>query len=62
MLENLNSFVFLNKINEEILVETKINDAQYLVEYKNNYGDIKVIADTYSAFWYPDIYELVGTL
>jgi len=61
MLHELNSYVFLNKINNEVLVETKINDTQYLVEYKNQ-NKLNIIVDNYSASWYPEIYELVGML
>lgn len=62
MLDKSRFLLFLNKINNELLIETQINESQYLIEYLDNKGRIKLLADTYSAFWYPEIYEWIGEI
>jgi hypothetical protein len=61
MFNDLETFIFINKLNNEILLETKLNDLQYLTEFVYS-GKIKYSVDNYSAFWYPDIYEFVDKI
>lgn len=61
-LSSLKSEIYQVIESGELVIETKLNRLQYLLEITNTDGSANVYADTHSCKDYPEIYKRMGTL
>ena len=62
MVQSLESLVFVVDEDGTLVIETRLNNTQFVIEYMDEQGRKKYYSDTRSLIDYPNLYQYEGRL